>query len=140
MRHSVEMNIILTISSLVGFLSTYFLDIAFDSLKQFMAIILVILLDGIFGVISGIKKEGFRTFKALKILKSIVTWVAILTVLLSIEKAFPFVSWLSESIIVPFIIFEIISALKNASMAGLVKQEFINEILDRIDTHKGKRK
>ena len=42
--------------------------------------------------------------------------------------------------IVPFIILQLISALKNASMAGFIKAELLNEILDRIDKHKGIRK
>ena len=124
----------------MSFLGAYFLDLALNFFEQFIAVILVIMLDGVFGIILGIQREGFKTYKALKILKTVVTWVTILTVLLSIEKAFPVISWLSESIIIPFIIFEVMSALKNASMANLVKPEFINEILDRIDTHKGKRK
>jgi hypothetical protein len=36
-------------------------------------------------------------------------------------------------------VFQIISALKNASMAGFIKMELLNEILDKIDNHKGKR-
>jgi hypothetical protein len=34
-------------------------------------------------------------------------------------------------------VFQIISALKNASMAGFIKVGLLNEILDRIDKHKG---
>jgi hypothetical protein len=36
-------------------------------------------------------------------------------------------------------VFQMVSALKNASMAGFIKNELLNEILDRIDSHKGKR-
>jgi hypothetical protein len=37
-------------------------------------------------------------------------------------------------------VLQIISALKNASMAGLIKTDELNKILDRIDNHKGPRK
>ena len=37
-------------------------------------------------------------------------------------------------------IFQIISALKNASMAGFIQVGLLNEILDKIDQHKGIRK
>ena len=47
---------------------------------------------------------------------------------------------MSETIIIPFMVFQLISALKNASMAGLIKMEELNKILDRIDKHKGLRK
>ena len=57
-----------------------------------------------------------------------------------IEKGFDGTGWLSEVIVVPFMILQLISALKNASMAGLIKTDELNKILDRIDNHKGLRK
>ena len=57
-----------------------------------------------------------------------------------IEKGFAGTGWLSEVIVVPFMLLQIISALKNASMAGLIKTDELNKILDRIDNHKGLRK
>ena len=57
-----------------------------------------------------------------------------------IEKGFDGTGWLSEVIVVPFMVLQIISALKNASMAGLIKTDELNKILDRIDNHKGLRK
>jgi hypothetical protein len=58
---------------------------------------------------------------------------------LVIEKGFSAASWLSETILIPFIVFQLISALKNASMAGFIKAGLLNDILDRIDKHKGDR-
>ena len=98
------------------------------------------MLDGVFGMIAGIKREGFQTFKALSILRTLTVWWMILGVILSIEKGFAGTSWLSETIITPFLVFELISALKNASMAGFVNNGLLNTILDKIDGHKGKRK
>jgi hypothetical protein len=97
------------------------------------------LLDGFFGIIAGIKREGFKTYKALRVLKNIFAWELILTVILSIELGFKGTGWLSETILAPFLVFQLISALKNASMAGFIKNELLNEILDRIDKHKGAR-
>ena len=57
-----------------------------------------------------------------------------------VEKGFSGTGWLSEVVVVPFMILQLISALKNASMAGLIKTEELNKILDRIDNHKGPRK
>ena len=57
-----------------------------------------------------------------------------------VEKGFVGTGWLSEAIIIPFIVLQLISALKNASMAGFIKAEELNKILDRIDNHKGSRK
>tara|TARA_R110002153_G_scaffold66487_1_gene177623 strand:- start:3664 stop:4074 length:411 start_codon:yes stop_codon:yes gene_type:complete len=130
--------IILTTSGF-GFLCSYFLDLTLPHAEQFISIIAVLFLDGFFGIIGGIKREGFKTYKALKILKSVFAWVVILAVILTIETGFPRISWLSETIIPPFIIFQLMSALKNASMAGFIKNELLNTILDTLDKHKGKR-
>jgi len=54
-----------------------------------------------------------------------------------IEKGFPGTGWLSETITIPFMIFQLISALKNASMAGFLNKKEVNYILDKIDKHKG---
>ena len=85
--------------------------------EQYMAVMLVLLLDGFFGIIAGVKREGFKTYKALKVLKNMFAVMVILTVILSIELGFKGTSWLSETIIAPFMVFQMVSALKNASMA-----------------------
>jgi hypothetical protein len=97
------------------------------------------MVDGFFGVIAGIKREGFQTCKAIKVLRTLVTWIVLLTTLLMVEKGFKGTSWLSETILVPFIVFQLMSALKNASMAGFIKMEALNSILDKFDGHKGDR-
>ena len=108
--------------------------------EQYLALIAVVFIDGFFGIIAGVKREGFQTRKAVRVLQRAVGWVLFLTVILMVEKGFPGTSWLSETIILPFIILQIISALKNASMAGFIKMDELNQILDRIDNHKGFRK
>ena len=129
----------LSISTFCGFMGSYFMDLTANNTEQYLAIISVMLLDGFFGIIAGVKREGFRTYKALRILKNIFAWELILTVVLSIELGFTGTGWLSETILAPFMVFQLISALKNASMAGFIKNELLNEILDRIDKHKGER-
>ena len=140
MIKSTYMKITIAGSASIGFICSYFMNLTMENAEQFLAVAAVLLLDGFFGVIAGIKREGFKTYKALKVLKSIFTWEIILTVVLMIEKGFPGTSWLSETIITPFIVFQLMSALKNASMAGFIKNELLNIILDKIDKHKGERK
>lgn len=127
------------LSGACAFIGSYLMDVTMGNAEQYMAVMLVLLLDGFFGIIAGMKREGFKTYKALKVLKNMFAWIVILTVILSIELGFKGTSWLSETIIAPFMVFQMISALKNASMAGFIKNELLNEILDRIDSHKGKR-
>ena len=88
---------------------------------------------------AGTKANGFQTCKALKVLKTFIFWVIMLACILSIEKGFTGMSWLSETIIAPFLVFQLISVLKNASMVGVVKNELLTQILDKLDKHKGER-
>ena len=132
--------IILGIASFFTYLCTYFLNLSMANFEQYLAVVAVLWLDGVFGVWAGCKREGFRTYKALKVIRNTFVWLTILTVILMVEKGFSGTAWLSEVIIVPFMILQLISALKNASMVGLIKNELLNEILDRIDRHKGFRR
>ena len=131
--------IIYSISMTTAFICSYFMEITMQNAEQYLAIIALIFADGFFGVIAGVKREGFKTYKAVKILKNLLFWIIILTVILGIEASFSETFWLSETITTPLIIFQLISALKNASMAGFVKIDELNRILDKIDKHKGKR-
>ncbi len=131
---------IVGITSFCTYLCTYFLDLSMANFEQYLAVVAVLWLDGIFGIWAGCKREGFKTYKALRITRNTFVWLAILTVILMVEKGFTGTGWLSEVVIVPFMVLQLISALKNASMAGIIKVSELNKILDRIDKHKGFRK
>ena len=137
---STWITMITALGTVGAFIGSYFMNLTADNTEQYLAVIAVVLLDGFFGLCAGIKREGFKTYKAVKVLKTIFAWVLILTVILSVELGFTGTGWLSETILIPFIIFQIISSLKNASMAGFIQNDLLNEILDRIDKHKGNRK
>lgn len=131
--------LIAAISASTAYVLSYVLDVTSNNIEQYMAVIAVMFMDGFFGIIAGVKREGFKTYKAIQVLRNIFTWIVILTVTLMVEKGFTGTNWLSEVIITPFLIFQIISALKNASMAGFIKTKLLNNILDQIDKHKGER-
>ena len=67
--------------------------------EQYLALIAVVFIDGFFGIIAGIKREGFQTRKAVRVLQRAVGWSLLLTVILMVEKGFAGTSWLSETII-----------------------------------------
>ena len=128
------------VSTTMSFICSYFLELYMGNAEQYLALIAIVFIDGFFGIAAGIKREGFQTRKAVRVLKRVIAWVLFLTVILMVERGFAGTSWLSETVIVPFIVLQLISALKNASMAGFIKAEELNKILDRIDNHKGIRK
>ncbi len=121
----------------LGFLCSYFMELTMQNAEQYLAITTLVFADGFFGILAGVKREGFKTFKAIKILKTLVFWIVMLTLILVIEKSIPGAGWLSETLLMPLVIFQLISTLKNASMAGFIKTSILNQILDRIDKHKG---
>ena len=131
--------ILVSISATFAFICSYFLDLTMNNVEQFLGIAAVVLLDGFFGMVAGIKREGFKTYKALKVLRTLATWWIILGAILAVEAGFTGSGWLSETIIVPFLVFQLVSALKNASMVGWIKVELLNQLLDKIDKHKGDR-
>lgn len=131
--------ITLSISTTMSFICTYFFNLTMTYSEQYLALIAVVFLDGFFGVIAGAKREGFKTFKALSVIRTAAVWCMFLTVILLVEQGFKGTGWLSETILIPFVIFQLISALKNASMCGFIKADVLNQILDRIDNHKGTR-
>lgn len=131
--------IALSFTTAVSFVCSYVYNLTMDNFEQYMSLIAVVMLDGFFGVLAGMKREGFQTKKAIKVLRTAFTWIMILTVLLLVERGFKGTSWLSETVIIPFIVFQVISALKNASMIGWIPSTLLNDILDKIDLHKGER-
>lgn len=132
--------IFLSIATSLSFGCSYFLELTMGNFEQYLALIAIVFVDGFFGIIAGVKREGFKTFKAVKVLQRAITWTVLLTVILMVEKGFTGTGWLSETIIVPFILLQLISALKNASMSGYIQMADLNKILDQIDPHKGERK
>ena len=131
-------NLLIATSSMsIAFICSYFMNLTMDNAEQYLAITSLVFMDGFFGIIAGIKKEGFKTYKAIKIVRTLIYWVVILTGVLILEKSIPAMGWLSETVLMPLVVFQLISVLKNASMAGFIKNEVLNKILDKIDDHKG---
>lgn len=124
----------------LGFICSYFMELTMQNAEQYLAITTLVFADGFFGMIAGIKREGFKTYKAIKILRTLIFWIVMLTLILVIEKSIPGAGWLSETMLMPLVIFQLISTVKNASMAGFIKTSVLNQILDNIDRHKGVRK
>ena len=51
--------VIVSITTFVCFMVSYFLEITLENYEQFIAVVIIIMLDGYFGMIAGIKREGF---------------------------------------------------------------------------------
>ena len=139
MKSTTTLFIAITSMSL-GFICSYFMELTMQNAEQYLAVTTLVFANGFFGIVAGIKREGFKTYKAIKILRTLIFWVIMLTLILVIEKSIPGAGWLSETMLMPLVIFQLISTIKNASMAGFIKADIVNQILDSIDKHKGTRK
>lgn len=128
--------LLVTVTTVCAFLGTYFLNLTADNAEQYLAIVAVVFVDGFFGVWAGTKKIGFQTRKAVKVLQTLFAWVMILSALLMVEKGFQGTFWLSETFCAPFIVFQLISALKNAHTVGVINNSVLSQILQKIDQHK----
>lgn len=126
----------ISFATVISFLINYFTELTIANYAQYMIVVTLIFTDGLFGIISGVKREGFKTYKALKILKTLVAWIISLSALLVIEKGLPQMDWLSETILIPWVVFEVISILKNMVMCGYIKKPVFVSILDKVDVHK----
>lgn len=122
-------------TTLLAFALSYFQILVMANAEQFLSVVLVMFLDGTLGIIAGAKTEGFKTHKALGVLRNTTLWIIILATILVIERGFS-VGFLSETFILPFIIFQLISALKNANRAGYIKNELLSIIMEKVDKHK----
>lgn len=128
--------LLVTVTTVCAFLGTYFLNLTADNAEQYLAIVAVVFVDGFFGVWAGTKKIGFQTRKAVKVLQTLFAWVMILSAILMVEKGFQGTFWLSETFCAPFIVFQLISALKNAHTVGVINNSVLSQILAKIDQHK----
>lgn len=131
--------IALSLTTMTSFICSYFFKLTLDNFEQYLAVVATVLLDGFFGIIAGCRREGFKTYKALKVIRTMFIWIMFLSTILIVERGFTGTGWLSETILIPFIVFQLMSALKNASMSGFIKADMLNVILDKFDKHKGDR-
>ena len=72
---------IVGISSFCAYLCTYFLNLSMDNFEQYLAVVAVIWMDGVFGIWAGIKREGFKTYKALRITRNTFLWLVLVSYL-----------------------------------------------------------
>ena len=67
----------------MSFICSYFLELYMGNLEQYLGLLAVIFIDGFFGIAAGVKREGFETRKAVRVLQRAITWIVFLTVLLN---------------------------------------------------------
>ena len=120
----------------IGAITSEWIQMMLDAQHQFIAIFFVVLLDAVFGIAKAFKLGNFETKKTFKAVFMLVGFWLLLATVLTIEKGFPFASFLSEAILLPILLFQLISTLKNMQLVGLINNTTLTKILDNIDKHK----
>lgn len=128
--------IILIFSGTIGALYAELIDMVVTDRWQFISILLVVLLDSVLGISLALKRKIFEVKKAFKGVLMLSVFWAILGVLLTIERGFPYASFLSEAILLPIIVFQLISIIKNANLLGIITGSLADKILENIDNYK----
>jgi small basic protein len=127
---------LLLLSSGLGAMLTELLNLMISEIFQFIAIVAVVLLDALFGISRALINKQFETRKAFKGVFMMVAFTSLLATVLIIEKGYPFASFLSETVLLPIIVFQVISILKNMQLLGLISGTLLDKIIDNIDKHK----
>lgn len=133
---SIKDFLINSLITLLSFLFAYGKVLIFDNINLFIAIGIVVIVDWLFGVAIAVKKKKFETQKALKIIYYLVTYWSMLFAVLAIEKGFPSAFWLTEAIIMPILVFQLISMIKNLILLGVVNNTLAKQIFKNIDRYK----
>ena len=133
---SIEEFIFNLIITSFSFILGYSQLIVLDNSNLFMGVVVVVVSDWVMGTILALKNKVWLTRKAIKIVYYIFAYSTILFTVLAVEKAHPSAFFLSETIIMPILVFQIISTLKNASLIGFIPQGLLLNILNNIDSYK----
>ena len=118
------------------FIASYVFGFVLNNIDQFAAITAVVILDALFGFVVALTKGTFETRKALKFVWKFAGYTSLLAALLIVEAGFKGAFWLSETIIVPILLFQVVSILKNMSLAGIIPGELLKKILLKVDKYK----
>lgn len=136
----VVFNVLLSV--IVGFF-THVFDIVVESKDAIHSIVLVLLIDWLIGMYKAITtidaktgKSLFRTNKSFKILGYFFAYISLIVLTSSVEKNFNYASWITEAVMIPIIVGQIVSIAKNLSIIGFITNKTLSDILNKIDGYK----
>ncbi len=131
-------HIFLLMTAAIGGVSSEIIQLFLNEKWQFIAIVAVVGLDLVFGVAKALYNREYETKKAFKSVWLLCGYTGLLATVLLIEKGFTFASFLSEAVLLPIIVFQVISIIKNMNLLGLISSEMLTRMLSKIDTYKNR--
>lgn len=107
---------------------------------QFVAVTATVLFTWLTGMYTAYKQDRFNFDEAAKVLLYMVLYNGFLFLLLLIERGYEFASFLSEAIVLPILVNEIIKILTHFNALGLITSEKLKQIINKVDPYHNKQK
>lgn len=126
--------------SILSLIFSYLFDLALPHQAIFLTIIGVCFADWILGIAAAVhNKIAIESRKLVKVFVYILVYSLLLLVLAQIEAAFVTMGWIVEGVMMPIVLVQFVSVLKNVSRLGLISDGMLNSFLKKIDKYKDER-
>lgn len=125
-----------TLVALLAAVLAYFKVLVLENEAAFEAITWVVTIDCLVGVSLALKNGNFETQKFLKVLYYFATYFALTAMVIKVEEGFPSAFWLSEALLMPLLVGQIVSIAKNLTLLKIITNPTLVKILANIDKHK----
>lgn len=122
--------------ALIAGVLAYLKLLILENTAAFEAITWVVGVDFAVGVILALKRGEFETQKALKVLYYFGVYFTLTGMVIKVEEGFPSAFWLSEALLMPLLVGQIVSIAKNLTLLKLITNPTLVKILANIDKHK----
>ena len=115
---------------------SYVYQLALPHASIFFTIIGICFFDWGLGMALAFKRGKWESRRAVKVFVYILVYSFLLLILAQIEQAFVTAVWVVEGIMLPIILIQLVSVLKNLNKLGLISNELLNSFLAKIDKNK----
>lgn len=120
----------------VSLLVSYIYNLALPHAAIFFAIIGVCFFDWVLGSVLAFKRGKWESRRAVKVFVYVLVYSTLLLILAQIEEAFVTTVWIVEGVMMPIILIQLVSVLKNMNKLGLISNELLKQFLDKIEKNK----
>lgn len=121
---------------LIGAILGYFHLLVISESKIFIAVGIIVGIDWLAGMWNAFVNDKFETNKAKKVVYYLIAYWFIGAGCIILSRTFVSAFWVTEAIMFPLLFSQLLSAVKNANLSGIIKSETLSKILENIDKHK----
>jgi phage-related holin len=134
-RNNFEALLNLFLSAVGAFFGYFHLMIVTES-NIFITVGIVVGIDWVAGMANALKHKTFESNKAKKVVFYLIAYWFIGVGCIVLANTFKSAFWVKEAIMFPLLFSQLISAIKNFNLSGIIPSETLKELLKNIDKHK----